>query len=96
MRDLDLEGCIQTQFDCIAVLVKIFGVLIYLFSSHSLSHLEVFFHSDKAEGLLLCKREGGWQIKFLKIDLLRNWFLQSEEDHQLGGSKHNLAEVFSP
>lgn len=82
---------------CTAVLVKIFGVLTYLFSSHSLSHLQVFFFcSDKVEALLLCKREGQWQIKFLNIHLLRNRFLQSKKDHQLGGSKHILAEILSP
>lgn len=74
----------------IAVLVKMLDVS-YLFSSHFLSHLEVFPHSEKAEGLHLCKREGGWQIKFLKIVLPRNGFL-----HQLGGSKHILAEFLPP
>lgn len=58
-RDLDLEGCVQTQFDCLyCCLVKIFGVLTYLFSSHSLSHLEGFFLFRQGRGSPFVQKRG--------------------------------------
>lgn len=99
LRDLDLEGCVQTQFDCLYCCFgeDIWCVDLLVFLPFSVTFRGFFFFcSDKVEALFLCKREGEWQIKFLKMHLLRNRFLQSKKDHQLGGSKHILAEILSP